>query len=987
MIESNRKMAVLRQPHGNGRPWAKEWSTAFWIAGLAILVFSVFPAEAATDPTDEQVLNAFMQGLTSASQGNLGWSGTDPCGSNWPYIQCNGGSVTALQVGNLKLSGTVTPTLNKMISLTRLELQGNSLTGTLPSLSGMSSLGTVYLSNNQFDTIPGDFFDGLTGLQFLYLDYLTLNGTGWILPDISFCTQLTNLSMTQANLVGNIPDFLGTMPSLRVLNLAYNLFTGGLPASFSASSLSQLEVNNMNLNGPITVVGSMVNLVQLWLQVNKFSGPIPAGLCDATGLKSLRLNDATYVGQIPSCFANLPLTELIVKNNDLVGPIPPFKVNPITDTTGNSFCQTTPGTPCDPEVTALLAFLDGVGDSPATLAATWGGNDACTSWTGVTCDAGGKVTALSLPSTNLAGNISSTLGDLSSLQTLRLSNNNLTGVIPSSLAALTSLVTVDVSNNNLSPPIPTFGSGVKLTDSGNPLLLSPVTPSTPATPSPPGTPPASPSPPATSSPPGVSSPPAAGNPTTATPSSSNGTTSGAGSSGSKSNNMTGVIVGVVAGVVVMVILAVIGFCCVHRRKRKSLLTIQGPNTVLVHPRDSGSEPEVVKILVNNSHQPNSVADVSHASSGPSEIQVVEAGNLVISIQVLRSVTKNFSEENVLGRGGFGVVYKGELEDGTKIAVKRMEAAVVSSKGLSEFQAEIAVLTKVRHRHLVALLGYCADGNERLLVYEYMPQGTLSQHIFEHKKLGLKPMDWKRRLSIALDVARGMEYLHSLAHKSFIHRDLKPSNILLGDDFRAKVSDFGLVKLAPEGKFSVETRLAGTFGYLAPEYAVTGRVTTKADVFSFGVVLMELITGRRALDETQAEENMHLVTWFRRMNANKDSFIKAIDPVLEVTDSSSECFRGILTVAELAGHCTAREPYQRPDMGHAVNVLAPLVEQWKPTDLDENEGGIDLEMTLPQALKQWQMYEDASMSGLDDTKASLPTRPTGFAESFTSADGR
>jgi hypothetical protein len=164
------------------------------------------------------------------------------------------------------------------------------------------------------------------------------------------------------------------------------------------------------------------------------------------------------------------------------------------------------------------------------------------------------------------------------------------------------------------------------------------------------------------------------------------------------------------------------------------------------------------------------------------------------------------------------------------------------------------------------------------------------------------------------------------------------------------------------------------------------VTTKADVFSFGVVLMELITGRRALDETQAEENMHLVTWFRRMNANKEFFIRAIDPSLEVSDSSSDCLRTILTVAELAGHCTAREPYQRPDMGHAVNVLAPLVEQWKPTDVDENEG-IDLVMTLPQALKQWQMYEDTSVSGLEDTKASLPTRPTGFAESFTSADGR
>lgn len=198
--------------------------------------------------------------------------------------------------------------------------------------------------------------------------------------------------------------------------------------------------------------------------------------------------------------------------------------------------------------------------------------------------------------------------------------------------------------------------------------------------------------------------------------------------------------------------------------------------------------------------------------------------------MLQRVTNNFAERNVLGRGGFGVVYKGELEDGTLIAVKRMEAAVVSNKGLNEFQSEIAVLTKVRHRHLVALLGYCAEGNERLLVYEYMPQGTLAQHLFDYKMLGIRPLDWTKRMIIALDVARGLEYLHGLAHRSFIHRDLKPSNILLGDDLRAKVSDFGLVKLAPDGKFSVETRLAGTFGYLAPEYA--GRHLTEKSYSSY-----------------------------------------------------------------------------------------------------------------------------------------------------------
>ncbi|GMP92943.1 hypothetical protein CsSME_00042979 [Camellia sinensis var. sinensis] len=312
-----------------------------------------------------------------------------------------------------------------------------------------------------------------------------------------------------------------------------------------------------------------------------------------------------------------------------------------------------------------------------------------------------------------------------------------------------------------------------------------------------------------------------------------------------------------------------------------------------------------------------------------DFHVIEAEHMVISIHVIRNATNNFGQENILGRGGFGTVYKGRLYDGTMIAVKRMESGVVSESGWDQFKTEIVVLSKVRHRHLVSLIGYCLDRNERLLVYEYMPQGTLSRHLFRWKEEGLKPLEWLKRLTIAVDLARGVEYLHGLADQSFIHRDLKPSNILLGDDMHAKVGDFGFVRLAPIGKSSVLTKLAGTFGYLAPEYAVTGKVTIKVDVFSFGVILMQLITGRKAVIEleTEQDEFIGIVTWFHKIRMQKNTFHMAIDPTIDLDE---EVLASINTVAELASQCCANKPSHRPDMSHTVNVLSGLVQHYKPS---------------------------------------------------------
>nr|XP_043613004.1 receptor-like kinase TMK4 [Erigeron canadensis] len=348
----------------------------------------------------------------------------------------------------------------------------------------------------------------------------------------------------------------------------------------------------------------------------------------------------------------------------------------------------------------------------------------------------------------------------------------------------------------------------------------------------------------------------------------------------------------------------------------------------------------------------------YGDSGKSRIQITEnygeipiskSGKVMISTQLLEQVTDSFSNNNVLGRGGFGTVYKGVLHDGTKIAVKKMKSDMNGTKGIKEFHAEIGVLTKVRHRHLVALLGYCINDNERLLVYEYMPQGTLSQHLFKWREHKSEPLSWNQRISIALDVGRGIEYMHNLAQQSFIHRDLKPANILLDDEMRAKIADFGLVKNAPHGKYSIETRLAGTFGYLAPEYAATGRVTTKVDVFAFGVVLMELITGRKALDRSMPDERCQLVTWFRRVPIYKENMVKFIDQVLDTDDN--ETLKSILKVAELARHCTASEPFQRPNMGYVVGVLAHFVEEWNPSRHEEDKTfGHKHHMSLPESLQ-------------------------------------
>ncbi|KAL6504179.1 putative serine/threonine-protein kinase pbl21 [Orobanche gracilis] len=280
--------------------------------------------------------------------------------------------------------------------------------------------------------------------------------------------------------------------------------------------------------------------------------------------------------------------------------------------------------------------------------------------------------------------------------------------------------------------------------------------------------------------------------------------------------------------------------------------------------DEDMSPKSPESSVDGKGKPNIIdhdigKGVNHArgKSKGSESQKVNVARS-FTFNELATATKNFREANLIGEGGFGSVYKGCLESGVIVAIKQLN--LDGLQGNQEFIVEVLMLSSLHHPNLVNLIGYCTDGDQRLLVYEFMPMGSLENHLFDLEP-GQKPLSWSTRLKIAVGAARGLEYLHCNASPPVIYRDLKSSNILLDNDYNVKLSDFGLAKLGPVGDNThVSTRVMGTYGYCAPEYAMSGKLTLKSDIYSFGVVLLELITGRKAIDFNRKPGEQNLVVW-------------------------------------------------------------------------------------------------------------------------------
>ncbi|XP_044482548.1 probable serine/threonine-protein kinase PBL9 isoform X2 [Mangifera indica] len=323
----------------------------------------------------------------------------------------------------------------------------------------------------------------------------------------------------------------------------------------------------------------------------------------------------------------------------------------------------------------------------------------------------------------------------------------------------------------------------------------------------------------------------------------------------------------------------------------------------------------------------------------SEGEILHSPNLKsFSFGDLKMATRNFRPDSVLGEGGFGSVFKGWIDEhsfaatkpgtGMVTAVKRLKQE--SFQGHKEWLAEVNYLGQLYHPHLVKLIGYCLEDEHRLLVYEFMPRGSLENHLFRRGSY-FQPLSWDLRLKVALGAAKGLAFLHS-AETKVIYRDFKTSNILLDSNYNAKLSDFGLAKDGPTGdKSHVSTRVMGTYGYAAPEYLATGHLTVKSDVYSFGVVLLEIISGRRAVDKNRPSGQHNLVEWAKPYLANKRKIFRVIDNRLE----GQYTMEGAYKAATLTLRCISTEAKFRPNMDDVVTILEQLQDSKETGNTNSN----------------------------------------------------
>ncbi|RWR95929.1 serine/threonine-protein kinase BRI1-like protein 2 [Cinnamomum micranthum f. kanehirae] len=828
-------------------------------------------------------------------------------------------SLQVLDLANNNISGLFPDSiLENLGSLDKLLLSNNFISGSIPvSLSACKSLRVADFSSNKLTgVIPPDICPGATALEELRVPDNSISGE--IPVQLSYCSNLKTIDLSINYLTGPIPPELGQLENLEQLMAWFNSLNGEIPPELGrCKMLRNLILNNNFLTGEIPLeIFNCTNLEWVSLTSNTITGKIPPDFGRLSRLAVLQLANNTLIGNIPRELGNCSsLVWLDLNSNNLSGEIPPRlgrqpgakALNGILSGNTLAFFRNV-GNSCK-GVGGLLEFA-GIRPERLLEIPSLKSCDFTRLYSGAALsdfshyqtleyldlsynDLRGKIPdefgemvvlqVLDIAHNKISGEIPWTLGQLRNLGVFDASHNRLQGRIPDSLTNLSFLVQIDLSYNELTGPIPSRGQLSTL-----PATQYAYNPGLCGVPLP-----------ACGQDSDLSNPVAP----------ADEKTDGRSSTSTWANS---IVLGILVSVASACILIVWAIAMRARKKEaaRMLGTLQGANAPTTWKLGPGREKEALSI---------NVATFQRQLRKLTFSQLIEA-------------TNGFSADSLIGCGGFGEVFRATLKDGSSVAIKKLIR--LSCQGDREFMAEMETLGKIKHRNLVPLLGYCKVGEERLLVYEFMRFGSLEDMLHCKRKEG-RILTWSERKKIARGAAKGLCFLHHNCIPHIIHRDMKSSNVLLDDEMEARVSDFGMARLisALDTHLSVST-LAGTPGYVPPEYYQSFRCTAKGDVYSFGVVMLELLTGKRPTDKDDFGDT-NLVGWVK-MKVREGSGKEVIDPemLLKAAEGGDggggegggedEEEREMMRYLEITLQCVDDFPSRRPSMLQVVAMLRELV---------------------------------------------------------------
>jgi Leucine-rich repeat (LRR) protein len=803
--------------------------------------------------------------------------------------------LTELNVQGNHLHGEIPHYLSEL-PLVTVELSQNNFTGKLPEkLWESSTILEITISYNQLTGPIPESIGRLSSLQRLQIDSNYLEGP--IPRSIGALRNLTNLSLWGNRLSGNIPLELFNCRNLVTLDLSSNNFSGHIPSAIShLTFLNSLNLSSNQLSSAIPAeicagFGSAAHpdseFVQhhglLDLSYNRLTGHIPTAIKNCVMVTVLNLQGNMLSGTIPPELGELPnVTAIYLSHNTLVGPMLPWSA-PLVQLQGLFLSNNHLGGSIPAEIGQILPKIEKLDLSSNALTGTLPksllrinyltyldiSNNSLSGQIPFSCpqekEASSSLILFNGSSNHFSGNLDESISNFTQLSFLDIHNNSLTGSLPFSLSDLSYLNYLDLSSNDFHGPAPCgICNIVGLTFanfSGNHIGMS-----------------------------GLADCVAEGFCT------GKGFDRKALNSSGRVRRAAIICVSILTVIIALVLLVVYLKRKLLRSRPLALVPVSKAKAT-IEPTSSD------ELLGKKFREPLSI-----------NLATFEHALLRVTADDIQKATENFSKVHIIGDGGFGTVYRAALPEGRRVAIKRLHGGH-QFQGDREFLAEMETIGKVKHPNLVPLLGYCVCGDERFLIYEYMENGSLEMWL-RNRADAIEALGWPDRLKICIGSARGLSFLHHGFVPHIIHRDMKSSNILLDENFEPRVSDFGLARIISACETHVSTDIAGTFGYIPPEYGQTMKSSTKGDVYSFGVVMLELLTGRPPTGQEEGEGGGNLVGWVRwMMTHGKED--ELFDPCLPVSSVWREQMVRVLAIAR---DCTVDEPWKRPTMLEVVKGL-------------------------------------------------------------------